>query len=100
MSKESLRAKELLEKYQKEGLTMSEINEAKRFLNSNNKFSYFSDDTSPRKGYVTNLDNEVRKWQFKTAEEQGFTNLKDINMDTKAYYKLLEGISGWQDKIA
>ena len=71
---------------------MSEINAAKRFLNANNKFSYFSDDVTPRKGFITNLDNEVRKWQFKTAEEQGFTNLKDINMDTKAYYKLLEGI--------
>lgn len=100
MSKESLRAKELLERYQQEWLTMSEINEAKRFLNANNKFSYFSDDVTPRKGFITNLDNEVRKWQFKTAEEQGFTNLKDINMDTKAYYKLLEGIGWWQDKIA
>ncbi len=100
MSKESLRAKDLLEKYQTQGLSMSEINEAKRFLNSNNKFSYFSDDTSPRKWFVTNLDNDVRKWQFATAEQQGFSNLKAINMDTKAYYKLMEGIGWWQDKIA
>ncbi len=100
MSKESLRAKQLLEKYQEQWLSMTEINEAKRFLNANNKFSYFSDDVSPRKWFVTNLDNEVRKWQFQTAEQQGFTNLKDINKDTKAYYKLLEGIGWWQDKIA
>jgi len=97
MAKESLRAKNLLESYRENGLTMSEINEAKRFMSKNNKFSYFSDDTSPRKGFVTQIDNEVRKWQFATAKEQGFGNLQEINKQTKAYFKLLDGITKWSE---
>jgi hypothetical protein len=76
MSEESLRAKELLEKYQEKWLTMSEINEWKRFFNANNKFSYFTDDSTSRKWFVTNLDNTIRKWQYDTAEKMWFSNFK------------------------
>ena len=99
MSKESLRNKILLEKYKKDWLSLSEINESKRFFNSNNKFNYYSDTINPRQEYVTTLDNKVRGWLFDTAEKNWFKNLKDINKQTKAYYKLWEWIGNWEDWI-
>lgn len=97
LSKDSLRAKELLEKYQKDWLSMPEINEWKRWFQSNNKFSYLTDDTSSRKWFVTWLDNAVREWQFDTAIKNWFGNLREINKQTKAYYELLEGITKWNE---
>jgi hypothetical protein len=47
---------------------MKEINEAKRWFNKNNKFNYFTDDTSGRRAFVTNLDETIRKWQYRTAK--------------------------------
>lgn len=97
MAKDSLRAKELLERYKEWWLEMSEINEAKRWFNANNKFGYFTDDTTARKWFVTNLDNTIRKWQYDTAEKMWFSNLKEVNKQTKAYYKLLEWITKWNE---
>ncbi len=97
LSKDSLRAKELLEKYKKDWLSMSEINEWKRWFQANNKFSYLTDDTSSRKWFVTWLDNTVREWQFDTAKKMWFDNLKEINKQTKAYYQLLEWITKWNE---
>lgn len=97
MSKDSLKMKDLLEKYQEWWLEMKEINEAKRWFNKNNKFSYFADDTTSRKGFVTELDNTIRNWQYNKAKELWFENLKEINKQTKAYYKLLEWVTKWNE---
>jgi hypothetical protein len=54
------------------GLTMSEINDVKRFFERNNKFTYLKSTDS--KGSVnaqkaTNRDTELRQWQQDIAAE-------------------------------
>lgn len=98
-SAESLKAKNLLEKYDKEGLTMAEINDSKRTMADNNPINWLTDHASNRVQLIKELSNKVREWQFKVAEHEGFTNLKDINKQTQALYKLYEGISKWNEWI-
>ena len=64
---------------------MKETNEVKRFFERNNKFSYGRDMTAGEKtAWATNVDSALRDWQMKLAEENGFTNLKDMNKETQA----------------
>jgi hypothetical protein len=79
------RMKELQQKNAKDWLTMTEINEVKRFFERNNKFSYWRDLTAWEKtAWATNIDTAVREWQMKIAEENWFTNLKEMNKETQA----------------
>ena len=66
-------------------LEMPQINETKRFFERNNKFSYGRDMTAWEKtAWATNIDSNVRDWQMKLAEENGFTNLKELNKEIQA----------------
>lgn len=79
------RIQELQSKNTTEWLSMPEINEIKRFFERNNKFSYWKDLTAWEKtARATNVDNAVRERQMKVAEENGFTNLKELNKETQA----------------
>ena len=79
------RLKELQTKNKEVGLDMSEINEVKRFFERNNKFSYGRDMTAGEKtARATNIDNEVRNRQMNIAEENGFTNLRELNKEVQA----------------
>lgn len=70
---------------------MSEINEVKRFYEQNNKLTYGKDITAGEKSIrATNIDNAVREWQIKTAEENGFDNLREMNKETQASKFLLD----------
>lgn len=70
---------------------MTEINEVKRFYEKNNKFTYGKDITAGEKSVrATNIDNAVREWQIKTAEENGFDNLREMNKETQASKYLLD----------
>jgi len=64
---------------------MKEINEVKRYFERNNKFTYGRDITAAQKTQrATNVDSAVRERQMKLAEENGFTNLKEMNKETQA----------------
>lgn len=85
------RVSELQQKAKEIWLTMSEINEVKRFYEQNNKLTYGKDITAGEKSIrATNIDNAVREWQIKTVEENGFDNLREMNKETQASKFLLD----------
>lgn len=92
-------AKQLLDKYDTEWLSMSEINQSKRKMAENNPVNWLTDSASDRVQTVKRISDEVRNWQFEQAEKAGFTNLKEINKQTQALYKLHEWITKWNDWI-
>lgn len=86
------RTGELLNKYNTQGLTMKEINEAKRLYEANVKLD-FSKLTNPEGvAKANNLDNAIRKWQFSKAEELGMKNLGEINRETRLAKSLLDSL--------
>lgn len=56
----------------------------------NNPVNWLTDSASDRVQTVKRISDEVRNWQFNQAEQAGFTNLKEINKQTQALYKLHE----------
>ena len=73
-----------LKKYETDGLTMAEINDLKRVYQRTNKFTYEQSQTDEAHRATSILD-DIRKWQFKTAAENGFDNVAEINKTTQAY---------------
>jgi hypothetical protein len=71
---------------------MSEINEIKRAYSKNYKYS-FVDAGSESALRSRNLQDAVRKWQFKVAEENGLTNLKEINKTTQGWKMFADSLS-------
>ncbi len=65
----------------------------------NNPVNWNTDHASPRVQTVKRISDAVRNWQFDQAVKSGFTNLKEINKQTQAFYKLHEGITKWNDGI-
>lgn len=86
------RLKKLKSKYEDSGLTMSEINEIKRLYSNNFKYS-FVDAGSESALRSRNLQDAVRKWQFKVAEENWLTNLKEINKTTQGWKTFADSLS-------
>jgi len=78
------RVNQLYSKYQSEGLTASEINEAKRIYAKNHKFTW-DQRASDSAVNATNLQNDLRKWQQKFALENWFDNIAEINKTTQAW---------------
>lgn len=91
-SPDSKRISQLKAKYEDSGLTMSEINEIKRAYSNNYKYS-FVDVGSEAALRSRNLQDAVRKWQFKVAEENGLTNLKEINKTTQGWKMFADSLS-------
>jgi len=78
------RMQELNAKANWEWLEMKEVNELKRYFEQKNKFSYGRDLTAWEKtAWATNVDTAVRERQMKTAEENGFGNLREMNKETQ-----------------
>lgn len=93
-SKDFKRVSALAQKYNKEGLNMSEINEVKRLFERNVKLNYQKSlsakpDTVARN---TQLDTALREWQFGRAKELGLKNLDEINRETRLSKQLLDAI--------
>lgn len=88
----SARVKDLIQKNQTDGLTMSEINEAKRLYERNVKLGYNKLTQSEQIQRATNLDNAVREWQVNKAEELGFTNLRELNKQTQLSKQLINSL--------
>lgn len=75
----------LVKKYEQGGLTMSEINSAKRTFEKNIKTAYEKDPTkaSEQAEAMTNLNSRLREWQLSKAEELGFKELRELNKETQ-----------------
>lgn len=88
------RTQELLNKINKQGLDMTEINEAKRLFERNIKMDYLKSASTNPEGVVkaTNLDSAIRKWQYGQAETLGLKNLPDINRETRLAKQLLDDL--------
>lgn len=86
------RLKRLKAKYEDSGLTMSEINEVKRLYSQNHKYSFVDAGSEPALR-SRNLQDGLRKWQFKVAEENGLTNLKEINKTTQGWKTFADSLS-------
>lgn len=87
---------ELLNKNADWGLTMSEINEVKRFFEAHNKFNYLTKGTAKEASLATNMDSALREWQYEIAAENWFTNLAELNNETAAAKEILNGIKKWE----
>lgn len=74
---------ELYNKNQSEGLTMSEINQAKRIYERNVKLGYQKENNTIGIARSTRLDDALRKWQIKTASDFGLKNLDRLNKQTQ-----------------
>ena len=104
-SPDAKRISQLKAKYESSGLTMSEINEVKRAYSNNYKYS-FVDAGSEWALRSRNLQDAIRKWQFKVAEENGFTNLKDINKTTQWWKAFADSLakkiqgSSWNNAVS
>lgn len=77
------RVTELANKFNKEGLTMKEINEVKRLYEKNVKLGYNKLTNPDKVERSTNIDNAVREWQVKQADQLGFENIKEMNKQTQ-----------------
>lgn len=83
---------ELAEKNMRWWLTMSEINEVKRYFEAHNKFNYLTKGTAEQAEKATNMDSALREWQRKIAEENWFANLAELNKETAAAKEVLDGV--------
>ena len=65
------------------GLDMSEINQIKRIYERTVKLGYQREQNAIGIARSTRLDNSLRNWQFKKAEELGLKNLPQLNKQTQ-----------------
>lgn len=92
LSRDFKRVRELVQKYNKEGLSMSEINEVKRLYERNVKLDYLKQNLPESVARANNLDSALREWQFSKAKELGLKNLPDINKETRLAKQLLDDL--------
>ncbi len=85
-------ASNLVRKHDSTGLTMKEINEAKRLYEKNNKFNYLRANDAKSYRRATNLDDAIREFQFKQADLNGFPELRAINKETQANFAAANAI--------
>lgn len=85
-------ANDLLQKHDTTGLTMKEINEAKRLYEKHNKFNYLRANDAKAYRRATNLDDAIREFQFQQADLNGFPELRAINKETQANFAAANAI--------
>lgn len=78
-------------------LSHNDINGTKRLYEQKVKVNYIKDQNSLEVERATNIDNDVRNWQFDEASKLGFDNLKQINKETQLNRYLADAIG---DKLA
>lgn len=87
------RTNELANRYQTQGgLSMSEINEVKRLYERNVKLDFLKSQQVENVARANNIDNAIRNWQFKKAENLGLKNLPEINKETQLSKQLLNNL--------
>ncbi len=86
------RVGQLQAKMEREGLTMSEINEVKRLYERNVKLDFVKQNLPEGVARANNIDDAIRTWQFDQAETLGLKNLPQINKETRLAKQLLDDI--------
>ena len=81
-SRDLQRVQQLATKHDKIGLTMEEINEAKRLYERNVKLDFLKSQNTEGVARANNIDDAIRQWQLKQADKQGFKNLGELNRET------------------
>lgn len=74
---------DLITKNANTGLTMEEINTAKRLYERYVKTGYNKIMNADKVEQATNIDSALRNWQVEKARELGFTNISEINKQTQ-----------------
>lgn len=93
-SRDLARSMALQDKYKSTGLTMQEINEAKRLYERNVKLE-FNKLTSPEGvARATNIDRALREWQIDQAKKLGFKNLDVLNKQTQLSKFIVDKLGG------
>src|SRR3990167_2377152 len=72
-----------LTKYKSTGLTMEEITAVKRLYERNVKLGYNKLLNAEKVEQATNIDNSLRNWRIKQAEELGFDNVAKLDKQTQ-----------------
>lgn len=89
------RLAELMQKNKEWWLTMSEINEVKRYFEKYYKMHNpkINQQWVPEKYRLwTNMDNELREWQRSIAEQAGFSDLAKLNKETQAAKYIMDRV--------
>lgn len=94
------RTNELITKLDGEGLSMSEINEAKRLFEKNVKLDFARENSPDGLRLSNNVDEAIRQWQFNQAEQLGLKNLPEINRETRLARKLMDDLGAESSGIA
>jgi len=87
----------LQKKMQGGGLSLSEINEAKRLYERNVKLDYIKENLAPKVAEANNLDNAIRTFLFDKAEELGVQGLREQNKITQASRFLMDEIGKYSE---
>jgi len=82
----------LYNKFKTDGLSMSEINEAKRLYEKVVKTNYVKTNVPEKVRQATNVDSAIREWQIETASKAGYKNVRELNKDTQSTYLLADEI--------
>lgn len=83
---------DLIAKHDTQGLTMSEINEAKRLYERNVKLGYTKMLNPKEVELATNIDTALREWQVSKAKELGFDNIAEMNKQTQISKNLIDSL--------
>lgn len=94
------RTEELIAKLDGEGLSMTEINEAKRLFEKNVKLDFARENSPDGLRLSNNVDEAIRQWQFGQAEQLGLKNLPEINRETRLARQLMDDLGAESAGIA
>lgn len=92
VSPDLARIGELRRKFDSVGLSQTEINEVKRLYERKIKVDYLKENKPESVAKATNLDTAIRNWQRDIAEENGLTNIKEINKETQLAKQLVDDL--------
>lgn len=92
VSKDLDRIRELSKKHLGEGLTMAEVNEAKRLYEAKVRLDYLKENVPTNIEKANNIDSAIREWQQNTASQLGFKNIQDLNRETYLAKQLLDDL--------
>jgi len=92
VSRDLERIVELQKLHKGRGLTMTEINEVKRFFERNVKLDFLKANLPDKVAGANTVDSAIRKFQFDKASELGFKNIAEINRETRLAKQLLDDL--------
>lgn len=91
-SPDQRRVSELLSKHNKDGLTLTEVNEVKRLYERNVQLDYLKDNVSDKVAQAKNIDNKLRDFVETKADQGGFSTVKALNKETALAKQLLDDL--------